>query len=124
MKRETSRDKGQRAEQLACRYLQAQGLRLAQCNYRCRRGEIDLIMEDGESLVFVEVRYRRNEHFGSAVDSVTFAKQTRLIAAAQHYLQQTKGAQNRPCRFDVVGITAEQEKINDIIWLQDAFRLN
>jgi putative endonuclease len=124
MKPETSRDKGQRAEQLACRYLQAQGLRLAQCNYRCRLGEIDLVMEDCESLVFVEVRCRRNGRFGSAVDSITPAKQARLIAAAQHYLQQTEGAQNKPCRFDVVGITPEQEGINDIIWLQDAFRLN
>jgi putative endonuclease len=124
MEQETSHNKGQQAEQLACRYLQAQGLRLAQRNYRCRLGEIDLVMEDSESLIFVEVRYRRNGRFGSAIDSVTSTKQARLIAAAQHYLQQTKGAQNKPCRFDVVGITLEQVGVNSITWLRDAFRVN
>jgi putative endonuclease len=124
MKRETSFDRGQRAEQLACRYLQAQGLHLVQRNYRCRLGEIDLVMEDCRSLVFVEVRCRRNGRFGSAIDSITSTKQARLIAAAQHYLQQTRGAQSRPCRFDVVGITPEQEGVNSIIWLRDAFRLD
>jgi putative endonuclease len=124
MKRETSHEKGQRAEQLACRYLQTQGLRLAQRNYRCRLGEIDLVMKDGESLIFVEVRCRRNGRFGSAMDSVTPTKQARIIAAAQHYLQQAEGAQGKPCRFDVVGIAPEQKGVNGIIWLQDAFRLD
>ncbi|ADE13660.1 protein of unknown function UPF0102 [Nitrosococcus halophilus Nc 4] len=122
MTRSSRHDQGQQAEQLACHYLQTQGLRLAQRNYRCRLGEIDLVMEDGEHLVFVEVRCRRKGRFGSAIDSITPTKQARLIAAAQHYLQQAGGTHNKPCRFDVVGITPLQGS-NDIVWLQDAFRL-
>ncbi|ABA56881.1 Protein of unknown function UPF0102 [Nitrosococcus oceani ATCC 19707] len=122
MKPATHRDKGEQAEQLACHYLQARGLRLTQRNYHCRLGEIDLIMEDRESLVFIEVRYRRKGRFGDAIDSITPAKQARLIAAAQHYLQRTGGAQNKPCRFDVVGITSEKGADN-IMWLRDAFRV-
>ncbi|ADJ29514.1 YraN family protein [Nitrosococcus watsonii] len=122
MKPVTSRDKGEQAEQLACHYLQTQGLRLAQRNYHCRLGEIDLIMEDRESLVFIEVRCRRKGRFGNAIDSITPAKQARLIAAAQHYLQRTGRTQNKPCRFDVVGITPEKG-VNNITWLRDAFRV-
>lgn len=122
MKRAASRDRGRQAEQLACHYLQAQGLRLIQRNYRCRLGEIDLVMEDGECLVFIEVRCRRNERFGNAIDSITPTKQARLIAAAQHYLQRTGGTHNQPCRFDAVGITPGQGD-HGIVWLQDAFRL-
>lgn len=115
--------KGQQAEQLACQYLRAQGLRLVLRNYRCRLGEIDLIMEDRESLVFVEVRYRRSGRFGGAIESVTPVKQRRLIRAAQYYLQQIRGVQSKLCRFDVLAITPEQGAHN-IIWLQDAFRVN
>lgn len=122
MKPATNRHKGEQAEQLACHYLQARGLRLTQRNYHCRLGEIDLIMEDRKSLVFIEVRYRRKGRFGDAIDSITPAKRTRLIAAAQHYLQRTGGAQNKPCRFDVVGITPEKG-VNNIMWLRDAFRV-
>jgi putative endonuclease len=122
MDRKTNREKGEQAEQLACRYLQAQGLRLVQRNYRCRLGEIDLIMKDNASLIFVEVRYRRNGRFGSPMDSVTSTKQRRLIATAQYYLQLTGGTQSKRCRFDVVAITPAQEN-NGILWLRDAFRI-
>lgn len=123
--RETSREKGQQAEQFACRYLESQGLRLVLRNYRCRLGEIDLIMEDRKSLVFVEVRYRRSGSFGSAAESVTSAKQRRLIGTAQYYLQQTGEARNKPCRFDVVAITPEEKQGTPaIIWLRDAFRVD
>lgn len=117
----TGQKKGQQAEQLACRYLESQGLRLILRNYRCRLGELDLIMEDRKNLVFVEVRYRRPGPFGDAVESVTPTKQRRLIRAAQYYLQQTGESQSRPCRFDVVAIAPEQGT-HTITWLQGAFR--
>ena len=71
-----SRPGGAEAEDLACAWLQARGLRLLERNYRSRRGEIDLIMQDGEQLVFVEVRYRASNRYGSAAESITSAKQT------------------------------------------------
>ena len=73
---------GTGAEDLACAYLQKSGLRLLARNYRCRRGEIDLIMQDGEYLVFVEVRYRKNDAFGSAAETVSSAKRARIITTA------------------------------------------
>jgi len=122
MGNKTSQAQGAQAEHLACRYLQAQGLRLTQRNYRCRLGEIDLIMEDKVSLVFVEVRYRRNGRFGSPMESVTPTKQRRIIATAQYYLLQAGETHRKRCRFDVVAITPTQEN-NNILWLQDAFRI-
>jgi putative endonuclease len=109
---------GAEAEDLACAWLQARGLRLRERNYRCRRGEIDLIMQDGEQLVFVEVRYRRNSRYGSAAESVTAAKQTRLISAASQYLQGQRGA--LACRFDVLALSgANGERVD---WIRDAFQ--
>ncbi len=100
------------AEQQACRWLQARGLRLLQQNYRCRQGEIDLVMQDGAQLVFVEVRMRSSDHAGGAAASVSSAKQRRLRAAAAHYLLRWR---NPPrCRFDVLAIDGEQMQ-----WLQN-----
>ena len=80
-------NKGQAYETKACLYLQQRGLTLLQRNYRSRHGEIDLIMQEADSLVFVEVRYRRSNRFGSGAESVSYHKQARLIATAAHYLQ-------------------------------------
>lgn len=110
---------GKQAEQLACDYLQRQGLTLVTRNFHCRRGEIDLIMLDGQTLVFIEVRYRRNAYHGSALESITKAKQSRIITTAQHYLMQSGSQHN--CRFDAVAITAEQP--DQIVWIRDAFQL-
>lgn len=112
---ETPRDKGADKERLAQTYLEAQGLRLVTSNYRCRRGEIDLVMRDGQTLVFVEVRYRASERFGGAAASVGLAKQRRLQAAAGHFLQGHGNA--LPCRFDVLAIGAGDR----IDWIRDAF---
>lgn len=120
-----SRDSGLKAEQIACNYLQQHRLVLLEQNYQCRRGEIDLIMRDGETLVFVEVRARRSDRFGSALESITADKQSRIIATAQHYLQQNRLQQN--CRFDVVTLRisptadSQQHQISD--WIRDAFQL-
>lgn len=108
-------EQGLAAERRALDYLQRQGLRLRARNYRCRAGEIDLVMNDGESLVFVEVRKRSNPRFGGALASVDAAKRRRLIATARHYLQAT--GTDAPARFDVVAVDAR----DDIQWITDAF---
>lgn len=104
---------------MAKAHLEARGLRLVQRNYRCPRGEIDLIMREGEMLVFVEVRYRRGTRFGSGAESVDRRKQARLIAAATDYLQ--RHGRGAPARFDVVAIGAEPPILN---WIADAFRVD
>ncbi len=121
-----SRNLGQQAEQVACDYLQQKGLQLITQNYHCRRGEIDLIMRDTDTLVFVEVRARRNDRFGSALESITADKQSRIIATAQLYLQQNQLQQN--CRFDVIAVriqTAADNQNHQVSdWIRDAFQLS
>lgn len=108
---------GQSAEEQACRYLQQRGLELVERNYRCRQGEIDLIMRDRQSTIFVEVRYRSSSRFGGAAASVDRRKQEKLIAAASHYLQHHPRLAQQPARFDVVAITPEA-----LQWIEDAFQ--
>lgn len=110
------RQRGQAAEQRAAAFLAANGLTEIERNYRVRGGEIDLVMRDGEHLVFVEVRYRSRGDFGGAAASVTSAKQARLALAAEHYLQRSGGL--APCRFDVVALQGDQ----DPEWIRDAFQ--
>ncbi len=107
--------RGKDAEQHACRYLQRQGLRPLANNVRCRFGELDLIMRQGDTLVFVEVKYRRAGHFGGAIAAVTPQKQQKLRLTANWYLQQ-QGLSQSPCRFDV--LTIDGDTIN---WIQNAF---
>ncbi|WP_456412322.1 YraN family protein [Thiolapillus sp.] len=108
--------KGEAAEALARRWLQAQGLTFNEQNYRCKSGEIDLVMQDGETLVFVEVRYRSRREFGSAIDSITPAKQQKLLHAAQHYLQRFR--HTPACRFDIIGIDREHR----VQWIRNAIQ--
>ncbi|MEW9899416.1 YraN family protein [Chitinivorax sp. PXF-14] len=91
---------GPAAEAAAALFLQQQGLRIVERNYRCRFGEIDLIARDGNTLVFVEVKARASGDFGGARYSITGAKQRKLWTTAQHYLA-TLGSEP-PCRFDAV----------------------
>ena len=109
---------GQAAEEKALDYLQRKGLHLLNRNYRCKNGEIDLIMQQNDTLVFVEVRYRQSSLFGSAAESVTSSKQRKLLLTANHYLQ--KNRMDSPCRFDVVGIGGK--KLTEIEWIQNAFQ--
>ena len=97
---------GDAAEERALHYLQQQGLLLVQRSFLCKGGELDLIMRDGQSLVFVEVRQRADARFGGAIASVTSSKQRRLIHAAQVYLQSLPSTP--ACRFDLVAIEGEQ----------------
>lgn len=109
---------GQRMETLACQYLEHQGLLLRTRNYHARYGELDLVMTDQNTCVFVEVRYRRHTQHGSPIDSVTIAKQQRLILAARHYVMQQ--ALDMPCRFDIIGLSGPAHA-PDIVWIRHAF---
>jgi len=110
--------RGREAENRAWEYLQSRGLRLLQRNYRSRRGEIDLILQDHDSLVFVEVRYRRESRFGTGAESVDRRKQSKLIACAQYYMQTNPEIARQPCRFDVVSVGGSGETIE---WIRNAF---
>lgn len=93
---------GAQAEQLAAKYLCEQQLNVVKCNYRCRRGEIDLIMREGNTLVFVEVRYRQSNRHGSPEETVDWRKQKKLLMAAEFFLQKHRQYQSSACRFDVI----------------------
>jgi len=114
----TTRQRGQAGEDRALRCLQAAGLRLVERNYRTPGrggGEIDLIMRDAEgTLVFVEVRSRGHPGYGGAGASIGAVKQSRVVRAAQHYLQ--RWAAPPPCRFDMVLIEGAR-----VQWLRAAF---
>lgn len=109
--------RGAQAEQLAAQFLQHHGLTLLQQNYRCRYGEIDLILHDGNTLVFAEVRLRSRSDFGGAAASINTAKQAKLVRTAQHYL--TTLAHIPPCRFDALLLQATDG--SDIEWIRNAF---
>lgn len=115
--RPTRHIRGEQAEQAALQHLQAAGLRLLQRNFRCRRGEIDLIMRDDENLVFVEVRYRGNDYFGGAAESVDTRKQEKLMLSAEHYMQKHAKTAKLAARFDVVCIDGQAR----LEWIRDAF---
>ncbi len=106
--------RGAEAEDRAAEYLQGQGLRLLERNWRCRFGELDLVMRDGDTLVFVEVRERRRSDFGGAAESITAAKRGRLLRAADLYLMRNRC--RGVCRFDAVLIEGGQ-----LSWLRNAF---
>jgi putative endonuclease len=106
---------GKFAENLAEKLLASRGLRILQRNYRCRMGEIDLIVQDGDSVVFVEVRSRSRRDYGSAAESITLTKQRRIIAAARHFLATLPRIP--ACRFDVVTLDESGESE----WIKSAF---
>ena len=108
------RSQGQQAENTACAFLQQRGMSLIEKNYRCRSGEIDLIMRDGRQLVFVEVRYRRSQAYGGPIESIDHRKRLKLIATAKHYLLVKKV--RSAARFDIVGISAD----NQVHWIPNA----
>ncbi|MDB6061827.1 MAG: hypothetical protein JWM78_1930 [Verrucomicrobiaceae bacterium] len=111
---------GSAAEAAAAAWLKRQGLALVEKNYRCKGGEIDLIMRDGDDLVFVEVRLRNRNDYGSAAESVTGSKQRRIICAARHFLSEHARWQNSGCRFDVMA-AKNLAGILEWQWLRDAF---
>ncbi len=112
--------RGEQAEKASLRYLRGQRLKLVEKNFRCPQGEIDLIMRDSKALVFVEIRYRSNPHFGDGADSVDYRKQRKLINAANVYLQHNPADQ--PCRFDVVAVSRDNTDHWQFRWIKDAFQ--
>jgi putative endonuclease len=109
---------GQQAENRALEYLESKGLSLIERNYHCKRGEIDLIMNDSGTLVFVEVRFRKNDRFGSALESIHAAKQKKIIISASHYL--AHHPEDQPIRFDAVALSPSATKL-EIQWVKSAF---
>jgi putative endonuclease len=107
-------------EQLAESFLNKRGLRTLERNYYSRFGEIDLIMMDRQTLVFAEVRYRRDSAHGSGAESVTVSKQKRITLAAQKFLQHHRHHASLACRFDVVSIGKEDGRIL-MNWIKNAF---
>ena len=97
---------GSSHEARACKFLKRQGLRLIKSNFHCRRGEIDLIMQDSDNtLVFIEVRFRQNSCYGNAAETVGRKKQERIRTSASLFLHANPGYRKLSCRFDVVGIS-------------------
>ena len=112
------RQRGNEAEREAAHWLTRQGLLLVAQNWHCRLGEIDLIMQHGDTLVFVEVRYRQHHGYGGALGSVDQHKQRRLVAAARHFLARHPRWADSFCRFDVIALDGQQCAPN---WIQNAF---
>jgi putative endonuclease len=111
---------GRWAEQLAATYLRAQGVQVVAQNYRCREGEIDLVGLHQTTLIFVEVRYRHHDYFGTGAESIDSRKQQRIILTAQHFLQQHPQWQESNCRFDAV-IVSPSGAHAEMQWITDAF---
>jgi putative endonuclease len=112
---------GKDGERLAERYLQQKGYKLVERNYRCRGGEVDLIVLDRKVIVFVEVKTRSDHQFGNPLEAVEMRKQRKMIQAAEFFLNE-KGLHNREARFDVVGISwlGQQPTVEHI---ENAFEL-
>lgn len=124
IRRHTTRSlSGSLAEQQALEYLEAAGLTTVCRNFRCRLGEIDLIMRDGEYLVFVEVRYRSGSGFVSAAQSVDRRKQRKIARSARLFMSRQPALCDLPARFDVVAIERAAGVPLRIQWLRDAFRV-
>ena len=116
-----SYERGLWAELVARDFLKKQGLQLCQQNYHGPGGEIDLIMMDGETIVFIEVRYRSSNRYLHAVESIDARKCTRIIKTARNYLQTNRFTSDHPCRFDVITITGNTGS-PEIGWIKDAFQ--
>jgi len=120
-KKQTTRQQGSLTETFAAQYLISQGLQLVDKNIHCRRGEIDLIMRDGPTYVFVEVKYRKNNAFGGAIAAVSYAKQQKIKHCVTFYLHQLGlNEYNTPCRCDVIALLGDIQQ-PEITWLKNAF---
>jgi putative endonuclease len=112
---------GEATETLAKQYLLNEGLLLVEQNFRALSGEIDLIMMHDECLVFIEVRYRKSQNFGGALESITSSKQAKIRKTALYYLQKNANMPFKECRFDVIAATGKDETF-EIQWLANAFQ--
>ena len=119
----SNQDPGAEAERIAREFLCARGLTIVATNFRCRRGEIDIIANHDGTLVFAEVRLRSNRHFGDGADSIDNRKQQRLVRAAEYYLAEKWRGELPPCRFDALSLAPAPDKMPPyhVEWIQDAF---
>lgn len=115
-------EKGSYYEEMASHYLQKKGLSVLDKNFRHRQGEIDLIMSHNNTLVFVEVRYRKQSTYGSAEESITYRKQQSIVSTANYFLMKQK-LWDTPCRFDTITIKPSKLpfRSHDINWIIAAF---
>jgi len=112
---------GKDGENTAYEYLSNLGYRLVLKNYRIRSGEIDLIMTDQDTLVFIEVRTKSSSFFGSPLETVNYKKQNVIIKTANFFLHSHPHFQDSNCRFDVVGIVKNKQNKVEIKHIKDAF---
>ena len=113
--------KGMRFEDRARRYLEGRGLRTLRQNFRCRAGEIDLIMRDGDTVSFVEVKYRAGPDYGGAASAIPRRKQRRLIRAALFFLARNPGLGREALRFDALLIEGRGNGDDAYEWIRGAF---
>lgn len=118
----STRTTGDKAEQAAANYLQNHGLHCIEQNFHCKLGELDLIMQDEKCLIFVEVRYRKSDRYGSSLATVTPAKRNKLRKTALFYLKSRK-LQNTAVRFDVIGMKPAENTAShyQFRWVKNAF---
>lgn len=117
----STRQRGLEMEELAANFLEQQGIKIITRNFSCKIGEIDIIANDNTHLIFVEIRFRKNQRYGGALASINTRKQHKLIHTAQFFLKTKRLLQNSPCRFDVIAITLHNEKPS-LEWVQNAFQ--
>lgn len=115
---ETTKQLGDDSELKALRYLEARGCQLITRQYRSRAGEIDLIVEDNDTIVFVEVRYRKDTSRGTGAETITTAKIRKIIRTAHYFLIKHKQFKHHACRFDVISMD------DSIDWIKRAFTLD
>lgn len=117
------RDKGKHYEQMAWQWLQQQGLQPVVQNYHCRRGEVDLILLDGDTLCFIEVKYRKSNAFGGVAYSIGLSKQRKIVHTAQHFIEHHSRFAGHGCRFDALFITPPTagHSAEHIEWIKNAF---
>ena len=120
-KKLNKREFGNQLESFACQQIKKHGCSIEQTNFNCKLGEIDIIAKDKDTLVFVEVRYRKLNAYGGAIESVDTKKQGKIIKTASLYLQQHKLTNKVACRFDVFAIEGDPQRLN-YNWIKDAFR--
>jgi putative endonuclease len=115
----SSHARGRDAELRACDFLERHGLVVLARNFRCRQGEIDLVLREGPTVVVAEIRYRADNAFGTPAETVDGRKQMKLIACARRFLQVHPALALAPLRFDVVAVAGGGSRID---WIRDAFR--
>jgi putative endonuclease len=111
---------GRQVEKASLVYLKKQGLRLLNKNFHSKMGEIDLIMLEENTVVFIEVRYRKKSSYGDPIETVGYHKRRKLLLTAQYYLQTQRQNKNDSCRFDILGVSTYNAELN-FNWLKNAF---